>query len=986
MKKKIILLLLTIIISIGLITVNADNNNTFSYIDYPTNNQEVTDNLKVQGWVMSTLNTTIKAYIDYQEIELDRVERPDVLNGIKGYGDITTNPTPGFAKDINLNSYGYGGHIFKINVIDSNNNIIDTKSRTFIKTTPKTLINIDFPTVNNEVTDNLKVLGWIMSTTNTSIKVFIDNTEVSVDRERRQDVLNAIKGYGDITTNPTPGFIKNINISNLSYGKHVVKINAYDSNNNLIQQTSRSFIKTSPKTITNIDYPTNKDEVTDNLRIQGWVMSTINTNVRVFIDYQEVQVDRTYRGDVLNGVKGYGDVTTNPLPGIFKNVNISNYSYGTHTLKINVYDSSNNLIQTTTRNFTKVKPKTLINIDFPSVNKEVTDSLRVLGWLMSTTNTTMKAYIDNNEISIDRERRPDVLNGIKGYGDNTTNPNPGFTKIINISNYSYGTHILKINVYDSSNNLIKTTTRNFIKVKPKTLINIDFPTANGEVTDNLKVQGWVMSTANTIVKVFMDNQEITVDRTYRGDVLNGVKGYGDVTTNPTPGFFKNIDISQKGYGTHSIKINVYDSNNNLIQTTTRNYTKVKPKAIINIDFPTPSVEGTTTKILGWYLVNTTKAKVEMYLDGNLIDFNNFVERPDVYKVYKGQYGYDTIKPGFLINYNSTNLLDGTHTLLIKVVSTTNNQIIASSSKTFTLKKVKGTLTIDNLYQNTKQESYFLDGWEMSTEKDSYVKIYVDNNLISDEINRNARPDVISAIKNYGNQSVNPTPGFNTYLNITNITTGSHTIRIELYSKYNEVIASQTRRINIYSKDYIRNGNTITGLRYNVPYYNQYDSRWKDIPYGISTFGPRGCAPTAMAMAFSGIKGIEIHPNEVADYLFYNTREFNRNVPGTSGLGIVYATNYYGIKRYGINSKNDLDNALKSGQIVFAAMGNGIYATAFWNHAIILKGYNNGNTYSYDPLDTSKNMWVNTSTIWSQRSVDSDDYRGGSVFYALESKN
>ena len=876
MKKKIILLLLTIIISIGLITVNADNNNTLSYIDYPINNQEVTDNLKVQGWVMSTLNTTIKAYIDYQEIELDRVERRDVLNGVKGYGDQTINPTPGFIKDINLNSYGYGGHIFKINVIDSNNNIIDTTSRTFVKTAPKTNINIDYPRVNEEVTDNLQIKGWIMSNANTNIKVYIDNTEVSVDRETRPDVLRAIQGYGDQTTNPTPGIIKNINISNLSYGTHSVKINVYDLNNNLIQQANRSFVKTTPKTMTYIDYPTNNQEVTDNLKVQGWVMSTANTNVKVFIDYQEVSVDRIYRRDVLNGVKGYGDISTNPLPGIIKNIDISNLSYGTHSIKINVYDSNNKLIQTNTRSFTKVKPKTLIYIDYP--------------------------------------------------------------------------------------------------------------TNNQEVTDNLKVQGWVMSTANTNVKVFIDYQEVSVDRIYRRDVLNGVKGYGDITTNPTPGITKNIDISQLGYGTHSIKINVYDSNNNLIKSLSRSFTKVKPKAIINIDYPTPSVEGTTTKIQGWYLVNTTKARAEIYLDGNLIDYNNFVERPDVYKVYKGQYGYDTTKPGFLINYNSTNLSDGTHTLLVRVLSTTNNQIITSSSKTFKLKKVKGTLTIDNLYQNTKQESYFFDGWEMSTEKDSYVKIYIDNNLISDEINRITRPDVISAIKNYGSQSQNPTPGFKTYLNIANISTGTHTIRIDLYSKYNEIIATQTRKINIYSKDYIKDGDTITGLRYNVPYYNQYDYRWRDIPYGISKFGPRGCAPTAMAMAFSGIKGIEIHPNEVADYLFYNTREFNRDVPGTSGLGIIYATNHFEIRRYGINNKNDLDNALRSGQIVFAAMGNGIYATAFWNHAIILKGYNNGNTYSYDPLDTSKNMWVSTSTIWSQRSIDSDDYRGGSVFYALESKN
>ena len=875
MKKKLILLFTLLFVFLIGTNVNAEAYKTQTYIDYPLVNQEMTDTLRVQGWVMSNTNTTLKAYVDYQEIELDRVERYDVLHSITGYGDISTNPTPGFYKNVDIKPYGYGGHILKINVLDSNSNIIQSTSRTFIKTSPKTKTNIDYPLVNEEVSDNLRIIGWVMSTANTTIKAFIDNQEVAIDRAPRGDVLNAIKGYGDYSTNPTPGFTNSINVTNLSYGTHTFKINVYDSNNNIIQTTTRYFIKTSPKTKVNIDYPLVNGEVTDNLTVLGWVMSSTNTTLKAYVNNQEVSVDRTARGDVLNAVKGYGDYSTNPTPGFAKNISITNLSYGTHTFKINVYDSNNNLIQTASRTFTKSRPKTKVNIDYPLVNEGVTDNLRVIGWVMSTANTTIKAYVDN--------------------------------------------------------------------------------------------------------------QEVSIDRVPRGDVLNAIKGYGDYTTNPTPGFAKNVNITNLSYGTHTFKINVYDSNNNLVQTATRYFVKSKPKAIINIDYPTSSVSGTNTHILGWYLVNTINAKTEIYIDGNLINYNNFVARPDVYNVYKGQYGYETSKPGFELNYDNSNLSDGKHTVYVKVVSSTNNQIIASASKTFTLKKVNGTLVVDNLVQTTKQEAYLLEGWEMSTSADSYLKIYVDNNLINTDVTRIQRLDVNNAIKNYGNQSVNPTPGYKTFINISNITTGTHTVKVELYSKFNEKIYTVTKRINIYSKNYIRNGDTITGLSYNVPYYNQYDNRWKDIPYGLSKLGPRGCAPTAMAMAFSGIKGVEILPNEVADYLYYNTREFNKDVPGTTGLGIIYATNHFGIQRYGINTKADLDNALQSGQIVFAAMGNGIYGTAFWNHAIILKGYSNGNTYSYDPLDTSKNMWVSTATIWSQKSIDADDYRGGSVFYALTSK-
>ena len=71
---------------------------------------------------------------------------------------------------------------------------------------------------------------------------------------------------------------------------------------------------------------------------------------------------------------------------------------------------------------------TLINIDYPKTNQAVTDTVRVLGWYMSeTSNTTMKMYIDNQEITdIPRYARPDVINLIKGYGTINENPTPGY--------------------------------------------------------------------------------------------------------------------------------------------------------------------------------------------------------------------------------------------------------------------------------------------------------------------------------------------------------------------------------------------------------------------------------------------------------------------------------------------------------------------------------------------------------------------------------
>ena len=167
------------------------------------------------------------------------------------------------------------------------------------------------------------------------------------------------------------------------------------------------------------------------------------------------------------------------------------------------------------------------------------------------------------------------------------------------------------------------------------------------------------------------------------------------------------------------------------------------------------------------------------------------------------------------------------------------------------------------------------------------------------------------------------------------------------------------------------------------YYNQKDSRWSNIKYGAKKFGPTGCAPTSMAMAFESILDKKILPTTIADYLYYKTKEYNRKAAGSSGLAIIKASNYFGIKYEGINSEKELIERLKEGKIVFAAMGNGKFGTERWNHAIIVVNLNDsGETYAYDPLEKSNNGWISPSRIWKEKSKDPDDKLGGAFLYAL----
>ena len=70
--------------------------------------------------------------------------------------------------------------------------------------------------------------------------------------------------------------------------------------------------------------------------------------------------------------------------------------------------------------------------------------------------------------------------------------------------------------------------------------------------------------------------------------------------------------------------------------------------------------------------------------------------------------------------------------------------------------------------------------------------------------------------------------------------------------------------------------------YGDVYYSQSDYRWGGLRYGYYSFASTGCAPTAMAMAFQGIKGGTYLPYQIGSYLYNNTFEYNRVALGSSG--------------------------------------------------------------------------------------------------------
>ena len=125
-----------------------------------------------------------------------------------------------------------------------------------------------------------------------------------------------------------------------------------------------------------------------------------------------------------------------------------------------------------------------------------------------------------------------------------------------------------------------------------------------------------------------------------------------------------------------------------------------------------------------------------------------------------------------------------------------DEIISTDTKTFKVQKYYGFINLDSPSGSNFSSDFNVIGWEMSELDNSYIKVFVDGKELSNPISRYQRDDVISAIKDYGDSSVNSTPGFSSTVSISEYNEGFHDLTVKLYTKLNEEIYSVNKRIFI----------------------------------------------------------------------------------------------------------------------------------------------------------------------------------------------
>lgn len=216
----------------------------------------------------------------------------------------------------------------------------------------------------------------------------------------------------------------------------------------------------------------------------------------------------------------------------------------------------------------------------------------------------------------------------------------------------------------------------------------------------------------------------------------------------------------------------------------------------------PSVKG-ILEISGWYLSDDEQAQIEVLIDDVKQEIKEITreERIDVINAILGYGGIEkNPTPGFSIPLDVEEIPDGAHIATIKIF-TPNGQMVATSSTSFVVNKyiaLANTEIPKDMGQS--KATMLIGGWLMSTDSEAQIKIYINNEeqeII--ELIRKERQDVIDGIFGYGDETVNPKPGFEAEIDISKYEDGIYELKVEIVSKEGKIMSTETRRVVIYNK-------------------------------------------------------------------------------------------------------------------------------------------------------------------------------------------
>ncbi|ADL52405.1 S8 family serine peptidase [Clostridium cellulovorans] len=621
---------------------------------------------------------------------------------------------------------------------------------------------IDSISQGKVITGNtLDISGWALSKLGiTKVEAIVDNQGFELQYGlSRPDVYNAFKDYNDKES----GFSSSLNISDIPYGTHSLKLMFTDSRGVISFSNAITFT-----TIDTLKYSldTTKSEMTvsgNSLLIAGWALSNASiAKIEAIID-NDNPVALKYglsRPDVYNAFKGYN----NKNAGFSSYINIAKYGYGSHTLQVRLtyVGGRIEILQQIQFNISGTLKS---NLDTLKSNDIITGKyINIAGWAISKAGIIkVEAVIYDKAYTLSYgSNRPDVYNAFKDYN----NSKAGFSGTIDASKLPIGNYPLYIRITEVGGRVTIDNGRSF-RVQ-NALYCLDTPKAKQLVYGNkLQVSGWALSDSG-VAKVEMLVNDTAKTLNYgisRSDVYNAFPKFN----NKNAGFSADIDISKLPYGTIKLKLRITDKLGRVWTQEQVNELEVEIKdtAIFGIDTPkdTQSVTGNTLNISGWALSKSGITKLEVLIDDIPYPLTYGISRPDVYNAYKS---YNNQSAGFKGTVDISKLDYGYHHLKIRATNR-DGRVSVSQIHGFGMDStLQYNLETPTYFEKITNGSLNIRGWVLSKFGITKVEALIGDQCYEVQYNV-SRPDIYNIYKDYKNLN----SGFNESLDVSNIPKGSH---------------------------------------------------------------------------------------------------------------------------------------------------------------------------------------------------------------------
>ncbi len=522
--------------------------------------------------------------------------------------------------------------------------------------------------------------------------------------------------------------------------------------------------------------------------ITGWSISQNEIkSINIYIDDKFIQ-KAEYGIETPELKKTYPEYKNAEKSGYKANVDISNLSYGKHSIKVESIDISDNKISEV-KSIEKLDLPIRISIDNPKDKEVISKSkFNISGWAVSGKNIkTVNVYLDDKLMGNANYglARPDVKNVFPNY---PSGDNPGYIFELDTKLIKPGKHVIKVESIDASNTRIFEEKHIEIKkLEGVTSLEINLDD-NAYGLKPLEIKGLALNQSDIKqVEVFLNNSLL-------GNAKHGLqskealKAFSDYTNAANAGYEYSIDNSKLKDGKNVIKV-VSKGNDGTSKEVIKEINIAKADNLIALDNPVEMVGNSNILVSGWALNKSGIKNVEVYVDGKLVD-NAIINlpRPDVLNAFKGYVGAD--KSGYSLKINRA-ISEGNHIISVKSIANNGETLIIT--RKINAIKLANSMAMDVPVAGEKIDSEIIvKGWALNPSGVKQVKILVDGVYAGDAEYGLSRPDVKNAFPIHTNSSES---GYSLNVSINRFKAGEHTITAEAIGMDGSA-TKITKKINI----------------------------------------------------------------------------------------------------------------------------------------------------------------------------------------------